>query len=346
LATNLGIVQNIMAYNYSDIYLIPRCNTLESRSLADTSVTFLGRKFDIPVVPANMSSVIDENIAFWLSENDLPYIYHRFGDNREFIKKAQDWKLVSISVGVKSVDKELINWAIDNNLRIDWITIDIAHGYSNLMKDMIEFINNKSFSIIKDGKIINYKPYIIAGNVASHDAVKFLINCGADACKIGIAGGGACSTKTQTSFHVPMFTCVEDCAVRDLFTKRGERACYIYDGGIRENGDIFKALYAGTIEGHNSTSNLVMCGSLFAACSDSPAEQFENGTKHYYGSASATQKGNNVHVEGFDVNLRCNNLTVAEKYAEIKGSLQSSISYAGCSSLDGIGKCRYVSVYR
>ena len=67
------------ALSYRDVYLVPRHSILKSRSEADISVEFLGRKFQSVWIPANMSSVINENIAHWLSENNYPYIMHRFG---------------------------------------------------------------------------------------------------------------------------------------------------------------------------------------------------------------------------------------------------------------------------
>lgn len=100
----------------------------------------------------------------------------------------------------------------------------------------------------------------------------------------------------------------------------------IADGGIKMNGDIAKALRAG--------GTLVMAGSLFAACENSPAETYldeKTGLrmKRYYGSASVYNKHHKRHVEGTMVELPCNNMTYEEKLYEITDSLQSSLSYAG-----------------
>ena len=155
------------ALSYRDVYLVPRHSILKSRSEADISVEFLGRKFQSVWIPANMSSVINENIAHWLSENDYPYIMHRFGDNRAFIERAnrENWKLISISVGVKDTDRELLQWVVENKLRVDWITIDIAHGDSILMEEMIGFIKGLKFEGGYGWDIDSYTPKIIAGNV-------------------------------------------------------------------------------------------------------------------------------------------------------------------------------------
>ena len=98
----------------------------------------------------------------------------------------------------------------------------------------------------------------------------------------------------------------------------------IADGGIRVNGDIAKAIRSG--------GTMVMVGSVFASCEDSPAETVvknEKKYKQYFGSASAINKGKNVHVEGRLVSLECNGFTYDQKLKEMTESLQSSMSYAG-----------------
>jgi GMP reductase len=359
----------ITAYSYDSVYLVPRYSELRSRSEADISVEFLGRRFRAPVVPANMESVINVDIAKWLSENDLPYIYHRFGDTRAFIERAnkENWKLISISVGVKDIDKDLLDWAVSNNLRIDWICVDVAHGNHILVKEMIALIK-ATYDVFS-----KTCPKIIAGNVATSDAVRDVKTWGADSCKCGISGGGACSTKTQTGFHLPMFSCAMECASDIDFP-------LIIDGSVRHNGDIAKAIVAVRKAWNGHSVPLVMCGSLFAACKDAPGENvYKKGQvdalasvlcsprcatpeswgkayetakkesdvigKRYHGSASRAQKGEDAHhVEGFEVELPCNGMTIEEKYREITESLQSSVSYAGGKTLTDLRNVDWVVV--
>jgi len=137
---------------------------------------------------------------------------------------------------------------------------------------------------------------IIAGNVATPEAVKDLAIWGADCVKVGIAGGGACSTKNMTGFHVPMFSCVEDCVNwKELFISKeftSEQIMklsklnipIIADGGIKENGDIPKALVAG--------AKMVMAGSLFAACIDAPGENIYETKKEWTNIILAGENGN------------------------------------------------------
>ena len=344
--------------SYSDLYLKPRYSDLTTRSFADISVEFLGRKFVNPIIPANMSSVINEDLCKWLSENNYFYIYHRFGDTRKFIQRAraESWKLVSISVGVKPEDMDMIKDLAKSKCRVHYITIDIAHGDSVLMKEMIRFIRLELGDNIK----------IIAGNVATPEAVNNLAQWGADAAKVGIAGGGACSTKNATGFHVPMYSCVNRCYSYGGLVELDNgpyntisRIPIIADGGIKEHGDIVKAIHAG--------ATMVMVGSMLAACVDGPGENIvrdecisiipskeditrrEDIThKKYYGSASATNKkktGQEVkHIEGFEVKLPCNGLTYSEKYQRINEDLSSAISYAGGNKLSDIKKCKIVRI--
>lgn len=366
------------ALSYKDIYLKPKYSTVTSRSKVDTSVVFGGRTFKNPVMPANMVASIDEVQAKWLSENGYFYVMHRFfpekrGLNGEvltqtpfgFCHKAAEekWKTISISIGVQKTDmitvENLAGWfgplGREDPTRVDYITIDIAHGHCEAMKNMIKHIHDCFKHRMPDEPA---RPFIIAGNVTTPEAITDLIEWGADAIKVGIGGGGACSTKNKTGFHMPMFTAVKSCAY--YATHKGKTVPIIADGGVTENADITKALVAG--------ATMVMAGSIFAACEDSPAETIEkyfqthfindprlglesqvlsDGTKlskmfkkthfkKYFGSASAKNKGENKHVEGFEVELPCNYMTYAEKMKEITEDLQSSVSYAGGHNLSAL----------
>ncbi len=115
----------------------------------------------------------------------------------------------------------------------------------------------------------------------------------------------------------------------------------IADGSISENGDITKALVAG--------ASMVMAGSLFASCKDSPADSLCNLAeadedqithKAYFGSASA-KNGNTKNIEGREVIIPCNGMTYQEKLIEIQQDLSSSLSYAGGAKLIDLQKVHY-----
>ena len=316
-----------VAYKYEDISLVPKFSKLSSRGGAKTSVKLGNTTFKLPIIPANMKSVINEQIAEYLSNNGYFYVMHRFGvDLYDFVLNAnkKDWNTVSISVGVQTSDFELVRrvGALKAAGQVDYITIDIAHGYCSAMKNMMDYIQDHLPGT-----------FIIAGNVATNHAVNELALWGADCVKVGIGQGHVCTTKDKTGFTYPMFTCVEECAKADV--------PIIADGGMKCNGDIAKALVAG--------AHMTMAGSLFSACEDSPGDVLYLGGKKrgkvYYGSASERNKGNRRHIEGVEKIIESNYMTYADKLAEIKEDMQSSISYAGGSTLNAFKKVEYIINY-
>jgi len=127
-------------FDYEDIQLIPAKCIVESRSECDTTVTLGGHTFKLPVVPANMQTIIDEKIAVYLAENGYFYIMHRFQPEtrKTFILDMQARELIaSISVGVKPEEYDFIIQLAEENIVPDFITIDIAHGHSNAVINMI-----------------------------------------------------------------------------------------------------------------------------------------------------------------------------------------------------------------
>jgi len=310
-----------VAYQYKDVCLLPRYSSLKTRQRAEVSTTFLGKGFKLPVVPSNMRCVINEEHAQWLSEHGYFYVMHRFGvDNLEFVRAAQGWKTVSISVGVQETDKYLLEQIAAEDLRLDYVTIDIAHGDSILMKEMLGHISTLALGA-----------RIIAGNVCTPEGYRRLVEWGADAVKVGIGGGGVCSTKNKTGFTFPMYSCISHIEhVREL-----DDPPIVADGGIREHADIVKAIHAG--------AEMVMIGGLFSRCIDSPAELLD-GQKVYFGSASQYNKGEYRNVEGVKRTLDLDTMTYAEKLIEIEQDLQSAVSYAGGRNLLDIASAEALRV--
>jgi len=318
------------ALKYSDISLKPNFGICKSRSECDTSTDIFGAKYRLPVIPANMKAVITEDLSKWLSQNGFFYIMHRFNvDNVTFVDRAnrEGWNLVSISLGVQKSDINTLSRLKRNGERgrVHCITIDIAHGHSEKMKEMLGHC-----------KAVMPSAKIIAGNVATPNAVSDLYNWGADFVKVGIGQGSPCTTKDKTGFTMPMFTCVKNCSEvysGDLFNQEVDhkKVPIIADGGVTCNGDIAKALVAG--------ADLVMAGGIFAACTDSPAHTIKiKGSTHkaYYGSASFENKKTKTHIEGVLKNVPSSGMSYKSKLIEINEDLQSSISYAGGKDLSSL----------
>ncbi len=308
--------------SYDTVTLCPKYSNLTSRSQADTSFNLYRWKFNLPVIPANMEDIISVENAKWLSENGFFYIYHRFGQENEshpqlntlsFVKKAvkENWKLVSISVGVnerdiKMLSEDLFGYSYD----IDFITVDVAHAHHENIKPIIKLIREKYPETV-----------LVVGNIATKNGAIYLANLGVDIIKIGIGGGSICTTRYMTGFHVPTLQSIFD--INDIFQNENINIPLIADGGAKHYGDIAKALTFG--------AKMVMGGSWFASCIDSPAKII-NGKKVYRGSTSYELKGHHKNVEGRQIEL-VEGTTYEQRLLEIKDSLQSSISYAGGKDL-------------
>ncbi|ASR41219.1 GMP reductase [Ligilactobacillus agilis] len=312
-------------FDYEDIQLIPNKCIVKSRSEVDTRVKFGPMTFNIPVVPANMQTIIDEKLAIWLAQNGYFYIMHRFDedDRLDFVKRMHSLGLfASISVGVKPKEYQLIDDLAAQNLVPEYITIDIAHGHAQTVIDMIKYIKQKLSGV-----------FLIAGNVGTPEGVRELENAGADATKVGIGPGKACITKIKTGFGTGGWQLA---AVR-LCAKAASKPI-IADGGIRTNGDIAKSVRFG--------ASMCMIGSLFAGHDETPGEIIEeDGKKYkvYFGSASQYQKGEYKNVEGKKLLLPYKG-HIADTLREMHEDLQSSISYAGGKTLAALRKVDYVIV--
>ena len=309
-------------FDYDNVLLLPRKCRVQSRSECDASVQFGPRRFALPVVPANMKTVLDEPIAQFLAASDHFYVMHRFDiDNLAFAKRMRDKGLyVSISSGVKQPDRDAIDQLAADGVGADYITIDIAHGHADSVHRMIEYIKAKL-----------PQAFVIAGNVATPEAVIDLENWGADATKVGVGPGKVCITKLKTGFGTGgwQLSALKWCA-------RVATKPIIADGGIRDHGDIAKSVRFG--------ASMVMIGSLFAGHQESPGKTVEvDGKlfKEYYGSASDFNKGEYKHVEGKRI-LEPIKGRLADTLREMREDVQSSISYGGGTTLFDIRKVNYV----
>ncbi|MEB7844056.1 GMP reductase [Mammaliicoccus sciuri] len=312
-------------FDYEDVQLIPNKCIVESRSECDTTVKFGPKTFKLPVVPANMQTVMNEELAEWFASNDYFYIMHRFDEEGRipFIKKMQSQNLfASISVGVKDNEYTFIEQLSNEGFVPEYITIDIAHGHSEQVIRMIKHIKQHI-----------PESFVIAGNVGTPEGVRELENAGADATKVGIGPGRVCITKIKTGFGTGgwQLAAINACS-------KAARKPMIADGGIRTNGDIAKSIRFG--------ASMVMVGSLFAAHEESPGETVElEGKlyKEYFGSASEFQKGERKNVEGKKMFVEHKG-SLKDTLIEIEQDLQSSISYAGGKDLHSITKVDYVIV--
>jgi GMP reductase len=309
-------------FDYDNILLLPRKCRVESRSECDASIEFGGRRFALPVVPANMRTVLNEPIAEALARSNHFYVMHRFDlDVVAFVRAMRQKNLyVSISLGVKDADLRIADQLAAEGLGADYITIDIAHGHAESVRKMIAYLKQKL-----------PQAFVIAGNVGTPEGVIDLENWGADATKVGVGPGKVCITRLKTGFGTGgwQLSALKWCS-------RVASKPIVADGGIRNHGDIAKSIRFG--------ASMVMIGSLFAGHEESPGATVEvDGKlyKEYYGSASDFNKGEYKHVEGKRI-LEPIKGKLADTLREMREDVQSSISYAGGVALADLKKVNYV----
>ena len=299
-----------MELTYGDIYLHPNKCVVTSRKECDTTLILGNNTFKMPVFPANMKSVINEETCKFLAKQNWFYIMHRFGiDNAKFIETMKNDNLISsISIGIAQQGRESRQLK-ELDLTPNYLTIDVANSWSSAVEATIKNIKNFVPEI-----------FLIVGNVASKEAVADLEKWGADAIKVGIGQGAACSTKNKTGFTRPMATSILECSEETSLP-------IIADGGIKEHGDIAKALSCG--------ATAIMAGSLFAGYDESAGDLIEiNGHqyKEYFGSASEYNKEQKKNIEGKKILVDYKG-SMSRLLQELHEDLQSSISYAGGNDL-------------
>ena len=309
-------------FDYDNVLLLPRKCRVDSRSDCDAGVELGGRRFRLPVVPANMKTVVDASISTWLAQNGYFYVMHRFDlDNVRFVREMHEKDLyASISLGVKQADYDTVDRLVAEGLVPEYITIDIAHGHADTVQRMIACLKEKLPG-----------SFVIAGNVGTPEAIIDLETWGADATKVGIGPGKVCITKSKTGFGTGgwQLSALKWCA-------RVATKPIIADGGIREHGDIAKSIRFG--------ATMIMIGSMLAGHEESPGRTVEvDGAlfKEYYGSASDFNKGEYKHVEGKRI-LEPVKGRLADTLVEMEQDVQSSISYSGGKKLMDIRKVNYV----
>ncbi len=337
--------------DYRDVFIVPGFSDISTRKQVDISSDLDGIKISVPVISANMESVTGARMAVAMRRAGALGALHRFQSiDRavEDLQQNQKWAShipILVSVGVNGDAHERAE-ALYEEGGTHFI-IDIAHGHSQHMKEMIGFLKTKLPGA-----------YVIAGNVATTQAAYDLCMWGADAIKVGIGPGSVCTTKNVTGVTIPGLQSVIACVhgARSGALKRFEqkiksdpvlrkslgkrvisfndqvtvlqqhcpRIPVIADGGLEEIGDICKALGAG--------ADFVMSGRFFAACDEAP------GGTVYRGSASQDvqeQYRNDKQMptpEGKTAVLEATG-PCKGVVEDIAGGLRSAFSYVGAHNL-------------
>ena len=260
------------ALTYDDVLLQPQYSSIRSRKEIDIGVR-LNKDINLtlPIISSPMDTITGGTMAATMSKVGGIGIIHRYNTIekqvlevvRAYEHAPDDNIIVGAAVGVTGDYLERAQALVSAG--VDMLCIDVAHGHHILMKEALQ-----------DIRVVAPDVHIMAGNVATLQGVNDLADWGADSVRCNIGGGSICSTRIQTGHGMPGLQTIFECAKTD------RDVAIIADGGIRNSGDIVKAIAAG--------ADAVMCGSLLSGTTETPGNIFEDrdGFKYktYRGMAS------------------------------------------------------------
>ena len=304
---------------FDDVLIVPARSDVRSRRDPQlTSKLTRNVTIETPIVSANMDMVTEYDMAFAMNQLGGVGILHRFLSIEDQAAQARllkqnGVKNISASVGVGEEFKTRSKALVDAGVNV--ITIDIAHGHSVQMMETMKWLKDTYPNVD-----------LIAGNLATPDAARDLIEAGADAIKVGIGPGSMCTTRIITGCGVPQLTAVALCY--EVASSYGVPV--IADGGIRTSGDMVKAFAAG--------ASTVMLGSMLSGTIETPGE-IKNGKKQYRGMASraAQDSWRGGVPEGMAPEGESTQVTVKghvkDVILEVTGGIRSGMSYINATSI-------------
>lgn len=314
-------IESELKLDYSDVLIRPKRSTLESRKdvILERKYTFLNSKVEytgVPIMAANMDTIGTFAVAEKLRQHNMFTCLHKH-------YSIADWDAtytaflsaaVAVSIGTSNEEYKKLGTIMAMCPSIQYICIDVANGYTEKFVEFVATVRNDYPSKV-----------IIAGNVVTGDMTQELLLAGADIIKIGIGPGSVCSTRIKTGVGYPQLSAVIECAD----AAHGLGGHVIADGGHTCPGDIAKAFGAG--------ADFVMLGSMFSGCN-------ETGTDFYGMSSRTAQEKHNGGLanyrasEGRSVKIPLKG-PIDEVINDILGSLRSTCTYTGASSLKDLSKC-------
>lgn len=326
------------AYTFDDIQITPKYSEVESRSQCNLTTRFTKQyKLGTPLVASPMDTVTEDKMAIAIASHGGVGIIHRFmsieKQANQVRKVKEQEKLVSAAIGATGDFKERAQELVNAGAIV--LLIDVAHGNTKQVRDAIHWCT---------GNLPSYVD-IIAGNVATYEGARNLVEWGASCLRIGIGNGALCETRIRTGVGIPQVTALIEC-IRAV-EESGIDIPVIADGGIRMTGDVAKALSLG--------ADSVMVGSLLAGTRESPGEIHRMGMwpneqlfKKYRGSASAEVK----QVHGLEEkNVEGNSKLIPYKgkveriISDINDGVRSAMSYVNATDISGFhAQCDHVLI--
>lgn len=314
-----------MNLTYDDVLLVPQYSDIESRSQINIG-TYLDKKrdlwFDIPVISAPMDTVTGTEMAIELGQLGMLAIVHRYntietqyGMASGIFDHLNDNRKTGFAIGITGDYLDRARALTRAGAKI--LCLDVAHGDHIMTKRALYSLREELGDAV----------HLMAGNVATFEGAAHLAGWGADSIRVGIGGGSICSTRIQTGHGIPSLASVLACkSVRQNVT-------IIADGGIRNSGDIVKALAAGASFG--------MVGSLLAGTDKTPGEIITGvdgkSCKVYRGMASKDAqmdwRGKTSSLEGISATVPYKGPT-RDVVEQLRNGIASGFSYTGARNID------------
>jgi IMP dehydrogenase len=309
--------------SYDDVLLMPQYSDIRSRDDVNICSKLGNIKLNLPLISAPMDTISEHKMAVSMANQGGASIIHRYNkieDQVQHVKIARNLSnnpetIVGAAIGITG--DYLERAAALQEVLVSFICLDVAHGHHITMKEAISQLRKK------------FGPYlhIMAGNVATLEGINDLADWGANSVRCNIGGGSICSTRVQTGHGLAGLQTIMDCARTDRDVQ------VIADGGIKNSGDIVKALAAG--------ADVVMCGSLFAGTDETPGQIFEDsdGTnwKSYRGMASKEAqviwRGRYSSFEGVAARVPYRG-SVGPILKDLERGIRSGFSYSGARNLE------------
>lgn len=329
-----------LALSYDDVLLIPQYSEISSRSQVDISTQVTPKlKLKIPIISSNMSDVTGVEMAIILGKMGALGALPRFDEPEAQAKcvgsVAKEKLVVAAAIGCKNGFIKRAEELVKAGATV--LVLDVAHG---AMKQAIDA--TKELRAHFKNKID-----IIAGNVATYEAAEALYQAGADSVKVGVGPGSICITRIVTGTGYPQLSAIMEAS--RAARKYGKTV--VADGGIKNSGDVAKALAAG--------ASAVMVGNILAGTDESPGDYVEVSGKQYKvynGSTSVDEKNNHVkklndagktylkHIEGV-ASLVPYKGSVEDIIHLYEANVKSAFSYSGAWNLAEMwDKARFVRV--
>lgn len=314
------------ALSYDDVLLVPAYSDIKSRSEVSIATDLgNGLELELPILASPMDTISESAMAIEVGLLGGAAVIHRY-NTLEMQARQVELSVdvatsrhkssinIGVAVGISGDYLERAKSCVDAGAT--FICVDVAHGHHIMMKEALAELRGVF------GKSI----HIMAGNVATLEGINDLADWGADSVRCNIGGGSICSTRIQTGHGMPGLQTIFDCAKTD------RDVSIIADGGIRNSGDMVKALAAG--------ADVVMCGSLLSGTDESPGKVFEesDGTrwKSYRGMASkeaqVNWRGKYSSFEGVSTKVPYRG-SVRSIIQDLERGIRSGLSYSGCRSI-------------